>query len=769
MPPRRYKFRLGEKAVIIADISDASQSSKPRRGLLDYIDPEYPGRRLNPNPLWDFFDIATRLRSVDTPSDFLNGYRAIDATDSPSTDASKTLEYVEIMFDALGEFTDILQGVDVPATGEYDVYSLATNHLQMDIADEAALAAWDAVCLGLSSGDTMDPFGSTTLDADDARPIPNCMPVWYGYDDQPDDLDTYDRSSGYQNDIFDIELYNDDTTQKFPNTKTREIVEDISTTFRPSNPFFQTVWDDMEKAENPYWQSTLDDDGNYQDERKDHENWNPLNLSQNGQDISKRGHMKLTDASGSGHIRVRSRLVYEPFDTGDVDNYKVTSEPLYSADAVDFSASVTSPLKIYLKPQWQAFCRDGLYSYGRSLSYETFRGINSFPNPDEWANSQGSTWDFFYDDGSTQPFGGLQFGYTPKGGNEPDFDPNAPVFNWGSFSFDRQTGAWSVGATVVGGIGSINFSGSATYQPNSVPAFTGWWMIGPDHGFTGHDWFIQDINNSIEIGNYRLWGIWREYSPSQDPSSTITGAVIDMFVPSEQFKAFPGWGTVNTVIGSAVEIFRGCHIGRYPVFPRTLDRSGWFGPLGSSSPSTRTFEDGSTKDYDPDVAKELTGRSLFWNPFSGTHARQLYERHASRDTKEIAKRIYIYRGQWAPEFDLTGFVTVDETTATWKQVFDIGAGQATWDALFDGGASDIASSMEAETHIRNVNLGTPSSDYDEFGGIYMNPIDARAGRLCAVIVKGSTKYYIWGKTAQSRGGYDYDRNQGSMSYSGSLD
>jgi hypothetical protein len=71
MPIRRYKFRVGEKAIITADLGDVSKAPSPRRGLLDAIDPEYPGRRLN-FPAITFYDCATLngadLRILKTPT-----------------------------------------------------------------------------------------------------------------------------------------------------------------------------------------------------------------------------------------------------------------------------------------------------------------------------------------------------------------------------------------------------------------------------------------------------------------------------------------------------------------------------------------------------------------------------------------------------------------------------------------------------------------------------------------------------------------------------
>jgi hypothetical protein len=55
MVDRRYKFRVGEKAIVTADIESKARQ-KPRRGALQHIEPEYPGRRHS--PLIRFYDLA---------------------------------------------------------------------------------------------------------------------------------------------------------------------------------------------------------------------------------------------------------------------------------------------------------------------------------------------------------------------------------------------------------------------------------------------------------------------------------------------------------------------------------------------------------------------------------------------------------------------------------------------------------------------------------------------------------------------------------------
>src|SRR4051812_10646945 len=63
----KYKFRVGEKAIITADLGDVIKAAQPRRGLLDYIEPEYPARRLD-YPAITFYDCGL-------VADGLGGYR----------------------------------------------------------------------------------------------------------------------------------------------------------------------------------------------------------------------------------------------------------------------------------------------------------------------------------------------------------------------------------------------------------------------------------------------------------------------------------------------------------------------------------------------------------------------------------------------------------------------------------------------------------------------------------------------------------------------
>jgi metal-dependent HD superfamily phosphatase/phosphodiesterase len=82
--------------------------------------------------------------------------------------------------------------------------------------------------------------------------------------------------------------------------------------------------------------------------------------------------------------------------------------------------------------------------------------------------------------------------------------------------------------------------------------------------------------------------------------------------------------------------------------------------------------------------------------------------------------------------------------------------------MANANAETIRSTLEGQTHIRNVSSNSPTTGYQDWGSIHAVPIKARAGSLCAVILKGGVKYYVWRRTAESRSGFDYDRNQAAV-------
>lgn len=757
------KIPVTEKIIITANVK-RRKANGLRRGLILPDDERLILARRRPSgDYWDFFDLATRLRAVDSASDFTNGFVDIDDDTTPVITETKTLEYVEVELDAPAEFSDILQGAGVPATGELDAYYMASNHCQIEAETPSLLLEWDAKLI--ANG---DPFGYSSYDEEDARQIPHCMPIWYGKDTQPDDLETYIQSTEYQPDAFDVEIYKTETSYHFPNSKVREIVADIAHWWRDNvlnTALTASLWAAMNKVANTIWDAPAD-------ERKEYENWNPLNLSQNGTDISKRGRMVVRNnsASGSGYqVRLNSRLIYEPFDTGDTVNYKVTSEPSYSADAVPFSIGAKTPAKFYLKPQYLGFFRDGDWRHSQTLSLETYRQF--LFSEDGWTNMQGSTWEFstsFTGSGSAIPE--LFLGWSQTGFGSPEYDPDGPVYNFDSFSFDATTGAWSVSVTQVGGSGTTSFAGSSVLRPaagSGSLGITAWWYSGGS-GSVGNPPPLPSSLIAQTFGNAKFWFKFPEYNAGATyPRTSYDGDFID-YLSAEQID--PNWAPLNTSVQTYAEIFRGAHVGRFPVFPRSIRTNNvWASPLlYRQSNVTFNYDDGSSKIYDPDTAATFDGRLVTWGFGDNNFARQFYERHASRDGSEIIKRIYTTQASRSPEYGQTG-VTVAPGALTWKEVKAYGAGSADWSAQAADFAETIRSEFDSQTHIRNATLGSPTVEYSEFGGIYAVPLDAQAGSLCGVIVKGSTKYYIWRKTADERGGFDYDRNQAVTSYAGNID
>jgi hypothetical protein len=75
----------------------------------------------------------------------------------------------------------------------------------------------------------------------------------------------------------------------------------------------------------------------------------------NGQNHWKEGFVQVPAFVGKTDIAVETdSLFFEPFDTSDTDNFKVTSEPLYTADAVETLPKMEASKQNYLMlvPQW---------------------------------------------------------------------------------------------------------------------------------------------------------------------------------------------------------------------------------------------------------------------------------------------------------------------------------------------------------------------------------------------------------------------------------
>jgi hypothetical protein len=86
MPPSRYKFRVGEKAIITADMADLAKPASVQRGLLDSPDQMYPGRRLQQNYI-NFYDLGQVNAGTDESPIWVTNpfYKSPNVTFSGST------------------------------------------------------------------------------------------------------------------------------------------------------------------------------------------------------------------------------------------------------------------------------------------------------------------------------------------------------------------------------------------------------------------------------------------------------------------------------------------------------------------------------------------------------------------------------------------------------------------------------------------------------------------------------------------------------------
>lgn len=358
-------------------------AGEDRRGIIDSVyGPQNRDRRRLRGEEWRFYDLGTRLNVVDEPSD-ASFVGLIGNEPPPTLDPTKYLEYVEIKVDVPGEFTDVLAQSGVPG-GEYDPYGFVAQNVQTDIVDPSDIDDIDRAFLGLDS--TYDPFGFSSFDeppnAEDkkARLIPHCMPIWYGLDDQPGyelatdpeayDEDDYKGALGYNPDIFDLEAYTDEKTSDYGNANARLANEDIGLFAGiddDSPQYLKDTWNGLEKVINPNWKPDK--------VRQDGEQWNDLNKDTDG-------YLNLKGKRGSVQIRLKSRLAYENFDTGDKTNYKITQAPSYNAAEVSPSFAHKSELKFYLRPKLHAFARGMQFRREDEYSYEQF-GLPVDYDPEE--------------------------------------------------------------------------------------------------------------------------------------------------------------------------------------------------------------------------------------------------------------------------------------------------------------------------------------------------------------------------------------------------
>ena len=720
-------------------------------------------------PYWRFFDLGTRLRVVETASEWAELTIPLDDTDNtPVITEDGILEYAELDYVALGEFTGRLYADDIPASG-YDIYTcIGAENIQMGPQNYADVLAFDQYTLGLHDPEAeeghgpIDPFGFSHYDPElheQYRLIPHCLPLWYGPTNQAEE-ENYIQSRGKMNhDIFDIVLKSvadPETTVTYPNCIYREEVDDICRTDSASgsSPIIAELWAEMDRFANPYWQ-VADDGGSTKKivtERQPYENWNPKLLTQNSRDISNWGIMNLKNdvdeplPSDTYYPIINSRLQYESFDTSDTTNFKVTTQPDFDADEVTLTVAKGSDLRFYLVPRMYGWAID-LFMYCQAVyDYESYRIYNPAftpprPRIENWITIGGGSAVLI-----SGPGGFLGGDLSSRFFHlNNDFDPDI-VYDGvlQTFTMNMFTGEWTL-AGIINSSGTVGYSGGT---PEGGGLFFG---IDP-----------------ISDGNFTF-----SMSPNGGRSSSAANASvyqvtwnIDMFWDSSSF---------GSGIGTSVNVYRGVHIGRCPVVPKTVlhdNGFGWWSPVswsGYNPDNDDVQPDGVTiVPYDPDIAKTLEGRALLWFPENGISLEDIYLR--TRDPNVLLHTDKVY-SQWTANFvSYISPITIADGQPANESVDvildvslpDVEAPIASMEGLIQDDTQrlydEAIAVLSPQPHIRNLEEVSGPSDVEngnQWGAILV-AIDGKAGQLAGVIIKGGTKYYIWRKTDEDRGGYDID-------------
>jgi hypothetical protein len=263
-------------------------TAQPKRGIVP-VDDESARYLRRGKPLVTFYDLGTRLRSVETESDSLF---LLDANESaPAPHDGYINEYVELRLES-------------PAL-------LSTNDdgsLALTRSEKIAAGEWSrflALLLGSRADPshvTFDPFGTTKANGS-GRTLPNVMPIPFPA-------------------VWNFELA---LRFKYADASVKTYAIDDRDGLRPAE-----------------WQPPV--------ETPSGEHWNAINLSDETAQHEGKLKPKASELKNLASLKLTSpTLFYEAFDTADV-NVKVTSEPSPSAAAVAFPSSFKS-LRVYLVPR----------------------------------------------------------------------------------------------------------------------------------------------------------------------------------------------------------------------------------------------------------------------------------------------------------------------------------------------------------------------------------------------------------------------------------
>lgn len=667
---------------------------------------------------WTFLDLGTRLRTVEVESPVGQLFRELNAIDVPSDAEGLIAEYVEPKFDAPAEFDGNLQTLP---EGIYDPYSFNTQHLQVKVpaGQVATLKSWDELILGAAARrqsdpdwrptDALDPFKTTKLKG---KAQPNCLPLPYGQDYQPvgpvGPSPLYWSSTDYNGDIFDVILYND-VSEDFPEVQTFKY---------PNSKYRESVRDirkaaSMFQGDGSVWAS-MEFLANNKWSFKPvptNQTWNSNQLPQN----NKEARMNVKNLGGAGepkefNVKIDTRLAYESFDTGDLINYKVTETPFFEGPEVPFKLTRKKAARFFLKPSWLAFCRGFRLQYSASTRIYTYR----------------------YGDGPG--YGGIRYNHSAFNST---YDASAIGVNLSVQNFFN--GDDSAGPTT---------SGTITLEVTDKDAHTGV-LTYPGGSLTVGQSPVEVTFDNIKV---IAWIEVNTFQHNGDKSEVVFADAGYNFSP-------------QYFINLDAKVRRGVHIGRWPVVPKNRF-DGWDSPYtwnGSSNYSdTYFYPSPLTVNYFGLTAAALPGRDCF-------HYGQItenYKRSAFRDTvdyvynsKPMAIKYQSASGQGLDVF-YGGRVTPDVS-------YPAGTNVAAWQAEFEAAAANLKSQIEALPHVGLMNFETQNTVFSKTNQIDILPLDAPAGLLCGVIEQGK-KYYIWRKTSQARGGYDYNRNQGLANHNNTI-
>ncbi|MET0646372.1 MAG: hypothetical protein ABW208_07100 [Pyrinomonadaceae bacterium] len=660
-----------------------------------------------------FYDLGTRLRSV-PPSTNFNDFsrtRTSEPPPVPDDDAGRVNEYLEIDFDGAAE--NLRRLIRTPYDEHtFDDYGLGSQHVQADIP-AALQAEFDAACLGSlveGSADPVSPLDKFKANGSE-RELPACAPVPY----VPTVFERadYHEADGYPTEAFDFILYNEATTLKFPNTTFRESVRDLRKWANDEEDptadiDVQAVFNGMEFLDDAErWKEREHKDG------EGAERWNANNLA-GGE--AKRGAEHSQKGQGSGfNLKIDSRLIYEPFDTGDAENFKVTKEPSFEADEATLKLT-GKPTRVFLRPQLLAFGRAEEFGAGATVSVET----HTF-----WEDDSQTPWVHHKSENYSDNYaGGLFMDLSLFN----VYDPAAAPLTFTVTVTKTPAGFGMVSATVSGtptGDGSYTWSAGGAQTVAVAPG--------------------------LEISIF-----------------------FDSLIPNGTFMSYdivPNWQPFSVNLSADAAIVRGMHVGRWPFLPRA-GVGGWDSVLTFDGEGFYEYTDvynGVHYVYDPAIAATLSGRAAFHN---GTAAqmRQVYDRHASRDLNRLAYLPSVLTAR-AFFFDHPE-LGIDEATLLAIRGANFVGGlfgsAATADALtaqVEADAQAMAEAIAALGTFRNPTGTIIGSGISGEQLVYiLPPFTVPAGVLCGIVEHGSAVFYVWRRTPETRGGYDGERNQGAFRY-----